>query len=826
MQSDDDDSSLASSKNLASLFEKNSSHGGNSSLMYKPPKQPKIKTESSPRTPARPQAKAKETLSLIMLKVVQTYKFMNNAYVDQGRVGVAISGNPSTRQYQLTLYKEKTSLMAQAQINSQFWFAVQPNNYATFRDRNNILWSLLFASSSSLIEFSTEIALAKWACTESIDTVVSHDLYCVTFSADEKKVASDSRVELSMRFVKISPAYKLVKEIDTSNKHIVNVSKSESWTECLVGSVKGNKKLMILPLHLQGKWKSSLQENERLAFEIEILAVDPPLTLDNSLPKDIPRSSPETTTTTLVREETLPKISDNASNSSAHAQLSLISRMAKVGQALPFKGARVPDVLDSEDEVTATRPLEQSHEHIEEPKSNSVTDQSEVSIVQENAPLPSLPTQQVLAPVAPSSVAATSVPLDSQFAVFFSELRTNNSELRMGMNRITDKLERVMDKMELSSLDRVIDLLRSMETNMVSQFNTAQQKNVELIHTLKEDKYRNPTEFQQQNSVEHLMRENKELQESLAQCTLRAQELQVNIFHFFQNLTEQLMKEKQTRETIEQEHASVMIRLQTQLSEQAKTIALWSEALDKVTQRVPELERKVERERRKVDSEKQRTIRRLMNDVYKKMCSQFQAGDDSARYSAAEIRDTIRDTIKETTFEYLNAQSKQYSREDVNKKEVESIPSVSSTSKTVEEQCDNANREYNLSLKEQDSPSQSGNADKDKAETNESFVVERNIKVEECKNVGDSMEKTPSSSVDKEKDKDDTNQPSDNGQNILFQKRNEQSDKTWSDQCSTEETNKVTGEPAEEITEEDWSPKHPPPLFNNEESESDDSWLN
>ncbi|XP_039286203.1 FK506-binding protein 15 isoform X1 [Nilaparvata lugens] len=827
MQSDDDDSSQASSKNLASLFEKNSSYGGNSSLMYKPPKQPKSKVESAPRISPRPQAKAKETLGLITLKVLQTYKFVKNAYVDQGKVGVAISGSPSTRLYQLTLYKEKTSHLAQAHINSQFWFAVQPNKYATFRDRNNILWSLLFDSSASLVEFSTEVALAKWACTEGVDTMVSQDLYSATCSADEQKVGADSRVEVALRVSTISPAYKLDKEIDTKEKCIINISNSDSWSGSLVGLVKGNKKLIILPPNLQGKWKSSLQQNESIALEVEILAVDPS---PPSIPKEISKPLPETSIT-QVTEESLPNLSDISGNSATPKNQSLISRMAKVGQALPFKGARVPDASDSEDDVKAPPPVDQSVEQnrieiepIEEPKTSSAPEPSVAAMKQENAPLPSIPSQQVVAPVASSTV-ATSQPLalDPQFAVFFSELRTNNSELRMGMNRITDKVERVIDKIEVSSLDRVLDQLRNMETNMVSQFNIAQQKNAEMIHSLKENKYRNP-ESQQHNSVEHLMQENKELQEALAQSSSKVQELQENIADLNKtksDLNEQLMREKQTREIMEQEHASAILKLQTQLSEQAKTLALWSEALDKVSQRVPDLERKVERERRKVESEKQRTIRRLMNDVYKKMCSQFP--DESAHYTATLIHDTIRDTIKETTFQYLSTQNRQ-NREDECKNEVESIPSVSSTSNSVVEKYDEGNRkDNNASSMEQGSPSQINPTEKDAAETNESIAIgkKHDIELDRNNEYKDGIDSVNGTSL-KDKDvHDNTDLPSESDQ-IISIKQRDNNNETRTDLTSpSEEAIKVTGK----SSEENWSPKHPPP-FNNEDSESDDGWLN
>jgi FK506-binding protein 15 len=143
---------------LASLFNSGvaDSPTSNESLKYKAPKQP----QPQPQPQQQQQQQPSSSSAIMFFSSVQAFKFINNQYEAQNKLGLALlSTSPSN--YTLLLYIDRTRPMASIKIGNDFKVAIQNNNYASIYDDTKQLWSILFDSEKLIIQFSTQILLCK-----------------------------------------------------------------------------------------------------------------------------------------------------------------------------------------------------------------------------------------------------------------------------------------------------------------------------------------------------------------------------------------------------------------------------------------------------------------------------------------------------------------------------------------------------------------------------------------------------------------------------------------------------------------------------------------
>uniref|UniRef100_A0AAQ5XMY7 peptidylprolyl isomerase n=1 Tax=Amphiprion ocellaris TaxID=80972 RepID=A0AAQ5XMY7_AMPOC len=160
---------------LASLFglDRESSQG-NESFQYTAPKQPRKSSNPAPSNQKPvPQAGAP---AVLFATAVQAFRYINEQYVKQGKLGAAVLGSHTTKEYKLLLYLSQQKQVAAAKIHVGFVFTVQPNNYCSFYDDQRQNWSLMFESDKTAVDFCKEICLAKANSSSSLDTVVVQDL--------------------------------------------------------------------------------------------------------------------------------------------------------------------------------------------------------------------------------------------------------------------------------------------------------------------------------------------------------------------------------------------------------------------------------------------------------------------------------------------------------------------------------------------------------------------------------------------------------------------------------------------------------------------------
>uniref|UniRef100_A0A8C8DI70 peptidylprolyl isomerase n=1 Tax=Oryzias sinensis TaxID=183150 RepID=A0A8C8DI70_9TELE len=162
---------------LASLFEPDQEAGGqgNGLFQYTAPKQPK--KGSTPATANQnPAVPVPGTPAVLVASAVQAFKYINGQYMKQGKLGAAVLGNHTTKEYKLLLYLSQKKQLTAARIHMGFIFTVQPNNYCTFYDDQRQNWSLMFESEKASSDFCKEVCLSKASSVPCLDSVVIQDL--------------------------------------------------------------------------------------------------------------------------------------------------------------------------------------------------------------------------------------------------------------------------------------------------------------------------------------------------------------------------------------------------------------------------------------------------------------------------------------------------------------------------------------------------------------------------------------------------------------------------------------------------------------------------
>lgn len=63
----------------------------------------------------------------------------------------------SQNTYKIVLYVVKTQPTAIIRISPEFRIALQKNNYSSFYDESRQLWSILFDTEETIVEFATQV---------------------------------------------------------------------------------------------------------------------------------------------------------------------------------------------------------------------------------------------------------------------------------------------------------------------------------------------------------------------------------------------------------------------------------------------------------------------------------------------------------------------------------------------------------------------------------------------------------------------------------------------------------------------------------------------
>uniref|UniRef100_A0AAQ6AN90 peptidylprolyl isomerase n=1 Tax=Amphiprion ocellaris TaxID=80972 RepID=A0AAQ6AN90_AMPOC len=487
---------------LASLFglDRESSQG-NESFQYTAPKQPRKSSNPAPSNQKPvPQAGAP---AVLFATAVQAFRYINEQYVKQGKLGAAVLGSHTTKEYKLLLYLSQQKQVAAAKIHVGFVFTVQPNNYCSFYDDQRQNWSLMFESDKTAVDFCKEICLAKANSSSSLDTVVVQDLSL----GEGQGVENGDSLEVVytgwlLQNHTIGQMFDSNQNKDKLLRLKIGAGKViKGWEEGMLGMQKEGSRLIVIPPNLAYGSKgvpNRVPSDSTLIFEAELRRVKfskdsgsdrtSASSRDSAAPSPAPSTAPSVQNATpeppvqaaasgpgrpgepLLRAKS-NSLSEQLANPDA-TKAKLISRMAKMGQPmLPFmtEVAGHPESSDSELEP--------------------------YSYTQTSA------TPSQLQPVGQVYPAQTVPYMGTGDVTSFlmTEARQHNTEIRLSVGKVADKVDQLASKIDdlqrQGSLSMGVPSM-SMETSMIMH---NIQRIVQENECLKKEVFEKSARIEEQN---------------------------------------------------------------------------------------------------------------------------------------------------------------------------------------------------------------------------------------------------------------------------------------------------------------------------------------
>uniref|UniRef100_A0A3B4F8E0 peptidylprolyl isomerase n=1 Tax=Pundamilia nyererei TaxID=303518 RepID=A0A3B4F8E0_9CICH len=534
---------------LASLFglDQETSQG-NESFQYTAPKQPRKSSNQAPsnqKPAAQPGAPA-----VLFATAVQAFRYINGQYMKQGKLGAAVLGNHTTKEYKLLLYLSQQKQVTSAKIHVGFAFTVQQNNYCTFYDDQRQNWSLMFESEKSASDFCKEVCLAKVNSAATVDVVVLQDLSL----GEGQSVENGDSVEVvytgwllenhtcGQMFDSNQNKDKLLRLKIGAGKVI------RGWEEGMLGMKKAGRRLIVIPPDLAYGSKgvpNRVPANSTLIFEAELRRVkfskdsgsdqasagsrdsaapSPALSIENLVPE--PSAQAPSSGSGRPGEPPLRAKSNSLSEQLANpdaTKAKLISRMAKMGQPmLPFLtgAASQPESSDSELEDTSgsrakdhpvvsspvpitTAPAAAAHVHPHPyaPPTSALLPVMSTVTAQPGLPTSSHAFQTPLQPVG-QVYPAPAVPYMGSGDVtsfLMTEARQHNTEIRLAVGKVGDKVDQLASKIDdlqkQGGLSTGLSTV-SMETSMILH---NIQRIVQENECLKKEVFEKSSRIEEQN---------------------------------------------------------------------------------------------------------------------------------------------------------------------------------------------------------------------------------------------------------------------------------------------------------------------------------------
>ncbi|XP_030579634.1 FK506-binding protein 15 isoform X1 [Archocentrus centrarchus] len=552
---------------LASLFglDQETSQG-NESFQYTAPKQPRKSSNQAPsnQKPAPPPGAP----AVLFATAVQAFRYINGQYVKQGKLGAAVLGNHSTKEYKLLLYLSQQKQVTAAKIHVGFAFTVQQSNYCTFYDDQRQNWSLMFESEKSASDFCKEVCLAKVNSASSLDVVVLQDLSL----GEGQSVENGDSVEVVytgwlLENHTVGQMFDSNQNKDKLLRLKIGAGKViKGWEEGMLGMKKAGRRLIVIPPDLAYGSKgvpNRVPANSTLIFEAELRRVkfykdsssdqastssrdsapSPAFSMENL----VPDPSVQTPISGSGRPGEPPlraksnSLSEQLANPDA-TKAKLISRMAKMGQPmLPFLtgAASQPESSDSELEDTSgsrakdnpvvpspvltTTGAGAAHVH---PHPHYAPTSALLPVMTTVTAQPGLPTSShaFQTPVTPSPLhplgqvyPAPAAPYMSSGDVtsfLMTEARQHNTEIRLAVGKVADKVDQLASKIDdlqrQGGLSTVVSTV-SMETSMILH---NIQRIVQENECLKKEVFEKSSRIEEQNrKIGDLINQNQKYME-------------------------------------------------------------------------------------------------------------------------------------------------------------------------------------------------------------------------------------------------------------------------------------------------------------------------
>merc|ERR1712227_452168 len=483
---------------LGNLFGRtDSSHSAasNSKLIYQAPKQPSrgemrnveiVQTEErvggSDVKEERLEVMSNVRAGVKMATAVSAYKYENNGYESLGKLGLAIIGKKESNCYQLLLYRGKQSAVTVANISPRFNFKVQQDNYANFVDEARKSWTVCFDSQDVMINFVKQVYLCKAMFNK--DDVCSCDL--VLGDGREVEMGDSLEVQMTSWMVDHQSLSRMIETTRNKEKGLRFKLGGRNFFSGLengiIGMKKGGRRFIIAP-----------SENGRTAYDVDITKLKA-VEQERRVPIDV---------------TTPPTNSNNA----------IIERMAKVGQPVISNRSKNMETRETPMEMPELEEVTQrSVSAFSTPRSvrrNSNQDSglrtTPIPIIRSDSPSSLRSGHSNSGPVRMvQQVASGSVyNQGSEFNMLMSETRMQNTEMRMNIQRISDKMDTLIGASKQTSyptlntntddikgkLENILEQNREMKLLLEKHSGTKVRDETEEETLIKQQKFNEQTEM-------------------------------------------------------------------------------------------------------------------------------------------------------------------------------------------------------------------------------------------------------------------------------------------------------------------------------------------
>ncbi|XP_075230164.1 FK506-binding protein 15-like [Lycorma delicatula] len=621
------------------------------------------------------------SLKLFLVKVVQCFIFKDSKYTSYGRLAAAFLGNTDIKHFQIILYRDKKDHITRSYVTSKYWFGVQENNYVSFFDCNNVIWTLMFDSKCDLAEFCIEVILAKWVCLANRDTIIVQN---VVVEENTKTVKQFDNIQINFIAWPLDNSGKQLKDSLSKGSETLILSLENEWEKHVIGITDNSRKLLILPAGRMGPWEKIsgvsckfgilldvtvkiVEYNQNLPKQ-PLMNIDDKIVLpklhfndddsDVQIPKKALKSKIDKTYEYMSSEISSPKKSE------------LISRMGRLGKALPLKGAKmpaVPDCYDTEEDTSSpysdavNQKICKTRMQKTKPKPVILPSVQQVHQIVPSYPshhpslLPTIPVTAYPSTLTAYTPVALSPVVDTQLVVLFSEIRTHNSELRMALNSVADKIDKVVDKIQIGSMDKILQFVENMDREVTNRCTFLGESNAQRNkHLLKNNSVEDIIENElDSEKIKQIQKENDDLKDKLAMLEKQAKEFQDKICSFEaenNELQSQLEVENETSAQLRKESINSVIDFHGKLAESNLS------AIYQCDSKVQSLEQIINglsvtfdnmnlssSSSDKNDQSDSTKITNIMNNLYKLLKSQFKA---DTKYTSAQIFDTYQNVFE------------------------------------------------------------------------------------------------------------------------------------------------------------------------------------
>ena len=439
----------------------------NSALVYQAPKQPgkegemRIEIQTENRQEERLEVMSSVRSGVKMATAVSVYKYESSGYESLGKMGLAIIGKKESNCYQLLLYRGKQSAVTVANISPRFNFRVQQDNYASFVDEAKASWTVCFDSLDVLINFAKQLLLCKAMFGK--EEVASSDL--VTGEGREVELGDSLEVQMTSWMVDAQSLSRMIETTRNKERGLrfkLGGRNAFSGLESnIVGMKKGGRRFLIAPTN-----------NGRTAFDIEII-----------------------------------KLKTAEVDVSANPNNNILERVAKVGQPLLNHPKNIETPLPDLEDVSSHKSA------FSTPRSTRRSSAQEagvrttpIPIIRGDSPASLRSGNSTSAPVRLMPVAGSlGASYGSEFNMLMSETRIQNTEMRMNVQRISDKMDSMLHGQHNSAMS-------SQQTDVTRKLDAILEQNKELKTLLERRQSKNNTDDSIADSLEKQQKLNQEFE--------------------------------------------------------------------------------------------------------------------------------------------------------------------------------------------------------------------------------------------------------------------------------------------------------------------------